>query len=301
MPYSLQIQSVLYGNDKESLLRAVEAVSRAAATEREETGVPSRFVLSWGDASPEPLYTPKEIEEIAAHYARWLTFRYTFFNRNTGSALGQNLLADEADTDYLMIMNPDIIVPPGFFAAIMQPFDTKPCNVGISEARQLPLEQPKLYDLETGLTSWATTACAVTPTALFRRLHGFDADTFFLYCDDVDYSWRVRLAGYDVVYQPSAAAFHPKRITLRGQWPTHDAERYYAAEASLLMAYKWAPPKRWKTLLGLFRKSENPYERKAAERFAERLESGHMPEQPDPEYRIASFQGIQYSEHRNLF
>jgi len=29
---------------------------------------------------------------------------------------------------------------------------------------------------------------------LFLELQGFDADTFFLYCDDVDLSWRVRLA-----------------------------------------------------------------------------------------------------------
>ena len=30
------------------------------------------------------------------------------------------------------------------------------------------------------------------PLPLFRELGGFDADNFFLYCDDVDFSWLVR-------------------------------------------------------------------------------------------------------------
>lgn len=301
MQYSLQIQSVLYNTDKDSLTRALAGVSQAIAVEHKAAGAPSRFVLSWGDASTEPIFSPDEITEIAQRHTRWLSLDYTFFGRNTGSALGHNLLAEQSNADYLMIMNPDIIVPPGFFTAIMQPFKAASHNVGIAEARQLPLEQPKLYDLETGLTSWATTACVVTPTSLFRELHGFDAETFFLYCDDVDYAWRVRLAGHDVVYRPSAAVFHPKRITLQGQWPTNDAERYYSAEAALLMAYKWAPAKRWKKLLSQFKKSKSPHEQKAAEAFVKRLNTKHLPEQPDPEHRIATFRGPLYSEHRNLF
>lgn len=301
MSYSLQIQSVLYDNEKGSLVRTLEGISQAIAAEQVATDTPPRFALAWGDASPEPLFSPAEITEITAQHAQHLAFDYTFFNQNTGSALGHNLLAEQADTDYLMIANPDIIIPPGFFAAIMEPFAVVPCTVGIVEARQLPLEQSKLYDLETGLTSWVTTACAVTPASLFRELHGFDAETFFLYCDDVDYAWRVRLAGREAIYQSNAVVFHPKRITLQGQWPTNDAERYYSAEAALLMAYKWAPAKRWKQLLSLFKRSEELLERKAAEAFAERLDSGRLPEQPDPEYRIATFQGFQYSEHRDLF
>ena len=62
---------------------------------------------------------------------------------------------------------------------------------------------------------------------LFERLEGFDADTFFLYCDDVDFSWRVRLAGYKVVHRSSAVVFHDKRVDHQGGLISGAAERYY--------------------------------------------------------------------------
>ena len=45
---------------------------------------------------------------------------------------------------------------------------------------------------------------------------GFDAHFFPMYCDDVDISWRLRLAGWKVRHAPRAAIFHDKRITIDG-------------------------------------------------------------------------------------
>jgi len=33
------------------------------------------------------------------------------------------------------------------------------------------------------------------PSRLFRALDGFDAETFFLHGEDVDFSWRMKVAG----------------------------------------------------------------------------------------------------------
>ena len=52
---------------------------------------------------------------------------------------------------------------------------------------------------------------------LLQQIGGFDGDSFFMYGDDVDFSWRARLAGYQVIHQPSARVFHDKRIQVDGR------------------------------------------------------------------------------------
>jgi GT2 family glycosyltransferase len=42
---------------------------------------------------------------------------------------------------------------------------------------------------------------------LFERLGGFD-ESFFLYMEDTDLSWRARLAGYRCICVPSSIVFH---------------------------------------------------------------------------------------------
>ena len=83
-------------------------------------------------------------------------------------------------------------------------------------------------------------AFAVTPRDLFDELGGFDEQTFFMYCDDVDYSWLVRESGHRVVFQPAAVVFHDKRLRHDGAWQPTSAERYYSAQAALLLAHKWS-------------------------------------------------------------
>ena len=115
-------------------------------------------------------------------------------------------------------------------------------RVGIVEARQIPLEHPKKFDPVDGSTSWASGACMMIRAELLQQIGGFDGDSFFMYCDDVDFSWRARLAGYQVIHQPSARVFHDKRIQVDGRLVVSDAERYYSAEAALLMAWKYSRP-----------------------------------------------------------
>jgi GT2 family glycosyltransferase len=54
---------------------------------------------------------------------------------------------------------------------------------------------------------WVSGACLLTRRALWQRLGGFD-ETFFMYCEDVDYCRRVRLAGYTVAYAPAGEVLH---------------------------------------------------------------------------------------------
>jgi GT2 family glycosyltransferase len=221
---------------------------------------------------------------------------YDYFDANLGSAAGHNRLLALDTAPFVLFINPDTFASPFMLIELAQPhWDT---SVGIAEARQIPLEHPKKFDHATGDTSWASTAGCLVRREVTEKLNGFDADSFFLYCDDVDFSWRTRLAGYRVLMQPTACLFHDKRLTAGGQIGVSEAEMYYSAEASLMLAWKYSRPdlaRKWSE--GLLQ-SENPTWVRAADRFEQRRAEGSLPRPIDADGRVAQFVGMQFAEHR---
>ena len=286
--HSIQIQSVLYHNEKEALLQALENIANAIRVDRRTDGALGAVTVCYGDASAQPLFTENEIEQIKAQFSDAFSLQYTFFHENTGTAKGHNRMGESCTSEFMLIMNPDVLVNPHFFAQMLAPFEQDE-TVGLTEGRQTPIEHHKDYDPKTGETSWATTAAAIFPTKLFRQVGGFDADTFFMYCDDLDFSWLLRLAGYKIIYVPQAVVFHAKWLDENGGWMPTGAEIYYSAEAALLMAYKWSAPDRLKELMDSFSKMPNTPEKKALDAFLKRKEEGRLPQPLDPEHRVAEF------------
>ncbi|MBQ9759837.1 MAG: glycosyltransferase [Clostridia bacterium] len=297
MSVSLQIQSVIYHNEKDSLLRAMSSLANAVRVNRDTTGELGQVTVIYGDASKEPVYTDAEVAELGRKFADYFEFKYVFFNENTGTAKGHNRLGALCNSEYIMIMNPDIVVSPRLFSGMIAPLLDQAQNVGLTEARQTPVEHPKEYDTATLETDWASTACVIFSKKLFVELKGFDEDTFFMYCDDVDFSWRIRLLGKKVMYRPDCPVFHAKRLSANAGWIPTKAEIYYSAEAALLMAYKWSDAKRVKVLLERYANDGEIGERVVA-RFNELKEAGKLPTQLDPTHQVAKFINEDYSERR---
>lgn len=298
-PASIQIQSVIYKNDQASLRQALDNLANAIRVDRESDHALSWVCVCYGDASPQPVFTPQEVEALQQHYQPFFEFRYQFFNKNTGTAAGHNRMAEDCEADYLQIMNPDVVVSPHLFKNLLTPFFVPELRAGMTEARQTPIEHHKEYDPKTGVTSWAATALALFPVKVFRQVGGFDADTFFMYCDDVDFSWMVREAGYQVIYVPSAVVFHAKSLSATGNWQPTSAELYYSAEASLLMYQKWSNPQLLHQVLQSFLGSaEGTPQRKAGEEFLKRRREGRLPRPRDPQHKIADFVGYGYGASR---
>ena len=292
---SIQVQSVVYRNEKESLVRAVMAMTNAVRVFKEIDHQECRVTFVYGDGSPERVMSEQDVQMLQKRTEQYLDFQYRVFGENTGSAKGHNLLAKDAQTDYILIMNPDVKVAPDCLREATKPFADE--KVGMVEARQTPLEHTKEYDVKTLETPWATTACALIRRDVLEELNGFDYETFFLYCDDLDFSWRLRLAGYKIIYNPSFIAYHAKTLSVDGKWQPTSAEVYYSAEAALLMAHKWSNPERVRKLLKRFEMSgEN--EKKAAAAFRKREKDGTLPKPIDREHKVALFIGDYYSEHR---
>ncbi len=299
-PPSLWIQTVLYRqttSEISALVRGLGAASRFAR----ERGAYRSIKLTLGDSSSRPSISPEFERDLAAALPQSGIdeFRYVFYDENQGSAKGQNTLFDLRDrnSDYVFVMNPDVYVCPDVFWELLSPFESSP-RVGIVEARQIPLEHPKKFDPVDGSTSWASGACMMIRAELLQQIGGFDGDSFFMYCDDVDFSWRTRLAGYQIIHQPSARVFHDKRIQVDGRLVVSDAERYYSAEAALLMAWKYSRP----DLVALWSEemlaTSESQKVKAVKEFRSRAETGALPTPLDREGRVAEFVGYYYGEHR---
>lgn len=296
---SVQVQAIVYYNEVDSLLATVAAMANAVRVYRSRTGKAFQLHFIYGDSSKTPVMDDKLIASIQEKYAQYLTFSYRVFGFNSGTSKGHNLMAQDYNGDYVVLMNPDVKVTPRFFLEMLEPFlmDEK---VGMSEARQTPMEHQKVYNEETMETEWATGACVLVKKEAFDSIHGYDADSFFLYCDDVDFSWRLRLQGWKIRYQPQAPVYHAKKLSVNGQWQPTDAEVYYSALAQMLMAYKWSNPSRLKKLQRGFAVSEDARHRKALEEFARMEKENLLPKQLDPEHKVSRFVGNYFTENRYI-
>jgi N-acetylglucosaminyl-diphospho-decaprenol L-rhamnosyltransferase len=101
------------------------------------------------------------------------------------------------------------------------------------EAVQFPEEHPKIYDPESCETDWASGCCLFITRALHERVGGFD-EHFFMYMEDVDFSWRVRAAGMNIRMCPSALFAH----AVIGRAPNRNTSKYFL-ESGRYLAAKW--------------------------------------------------------------
>jgi GT2 family glycosyltransferase len=292
---SLRIHSVLYGNDHDRLLQSAQHLERAADMAIAASAF-STVQLVYGDCSPYPLLDSAFLDALTRNCPAIAKIDYRFFDRNLGSAGGHNRLLEDNLHDCVLIMNPDVMLAPNTLIELARPLVDE--RVGLIEARQLPVEHPKEYDLTTGETSWASTACALIKENVIKHLRGFDAEAFFLYCDDVDFSWRTRLNGFKVIFQPSAIVFHDKRLSHEGRWAPSDAEKYYSAEAALMLAYKYSREDIVLRLLSGFRRAGADHLLRAAATFESRRVAGTLPAPLDSPHAVAQFIDGFYARHR---
>ncbi len=271
---TLQIQAVLYGTARDGLLRSLRSLANAVS-QAQKNGILDRAVLLWGDASPKPLFTEEEIAELNRECSSdAFSLRYVFFDENTGYGKGHNRLFSELQSDFLLILNPDIVVCHDFFEVMLAPFSDE--TVGLTEARQTPVEHPKYYNEKTGESEWSSGACFVILSELYRELGGFDDKSFFMYCEDVDLSFRIRRKGKQILYCPAAPVYHSRKFDSKDGKLMHSAtELRYSVEAQLVFAYKWKFRSMLRYLKNICRRGDE-FQRAALESFEKRLKNGEL-------------------------
>lgn len=296
-PASVRAQVVLYNNSLAEvwrLLRGLVATTRTARA----AGILRWLEIRIGDCSPAPVLAEADVREIEAHMAAAGvdSIIYEFFDANLKSALGQNTLAGNAETDFLLIENPDTYAAPTMLSELLTTMGDP--RVGIAEARQIPLEHPKAFDLGTGDTSWASTCAVLVRRATFVAVGGFDHLSFPLYCDDVDFSWRVRLAGQRVVHVPRAVVFHDKQIGANGHAAGTQVEVYEGTLARLMLGRKYGRPDIVEQTIASIEGHGQGTQFDALAEFRRRSDEGSVPAAVEGAERAAQFEGGEYAVHR---
>jgi GT2 family glycosyltransferase len=290
----LRVQTVLYETQLSQIWRFLHALE-AAARHVIEAGLAGSVELAIGDSSAKPLLGSKDSAALAQAATVLSGVTYSWFHANLGSGGGQNRLAERAECELLMVLNPDTYPSPPALTELARCFEMP--RVAIAEARQIPLEHPKAFDGTTGETGWASGACMMVRHDVFRGLRGFDSEHFLLHCDDVDFSWRVRAAGYQIVYVPTAPIFHDKRPTLAEAWPMPRAEQYHAVLGRLMLATRWHRPDIVESTIRSVEANGSEPARQGIDIFRERAKHGRIPTvASDPS--VAEFVDGEYAVHR---
>jgi GT2 family glycosyltransferase len=156
---------------------------------------------------------------------------------NLGFAGGNNAGAAAARaTDYLVFLNNDTVVQPGWLETLIRALDERP-DIALATSHLVSLHDSEIVDSAGDGYLWAGGAfkrwhgARVRPAehveevfgacgaafavkrAVFEALGGFD-ERFFMVYEDVDLSYRARLLGHRVVYVPSAVVHHAGSATL---------------------------------------------------------------------------------------
>ncbi|MBK8212038.1 MAG: glycosyltransferase family 2 protein [Rhodospirillales bacterium] len=154
---------------------------------------------------------------------------------NRGFVESCNLGARAATAPYIMLLNNDTQVTPGAIDALVETLqDTNAGLVGskllypdgrLQEAGGIiwrngtgwnygRLEDPDhpYYNYRRPV-DYCSGASIMLPRALWKQLGGFDIRYNPAYFEDVDLAFRVREAGYDVLYQPASVVVHWEGIS----------------------------------------------------------------------------------------
>jgi len=180
--------------------------------------------------------------DLLAERVRELPFRAYVLrsSRNHGFAGGVNLLAQQARSEFMFLLNPDTEIETGCLERLIDRADSD-SRIAICEARQSPREHPKAYDATTGETTWCSGAAALIRRQAFDEVGGFDQRLYFMYCEDVDLSWKLWLKGWKCVYVRDAVVQHFTQDLTPGKRRT--LENYFSFRNTVFLYYRFGRPK----------------------------------------------------------
>ena len=159
-------------------------------------------------------------------------------DKNLGFAGGNNFLLKslkENEAEYVFLLNIDSEIDTNCISKLIKTAQKDP-SIGMVEAKQLPKEHPKWYDPQNFETGWCSGGGVLIKKEAIERVGFFD-ERYFLYCEDVDLSWRMWLQGYRCLFCPEATYHH----FTEDQDPNKDLtiQTFYSIRNSFYMHFKY--------------------------------------------------------------
>jgi N-acetylglucosaminyl-diphospho-decaprenol L-rhamnosyltransferase len=162
---------------------------------------------------------------------------------NNGYGAGANIGIAATSAEFLLILNPDTIVPPAAVhhlytylenhpdVAIAAPRIRYPNGSIQSSRRRFPARLTPVFEStslarlwpqnhwvrryymvdtdesESRIVDWVVGACLMVRRAAIESAGSFD-ETFWMYCEETEWCWRLRRRGWKVAYVPDAEIVH---------------------------------------------------------------------------------------------
>lgn len=192
-------------------------------------------------------------------------------DRNLGFAEAQNHAICATTAQWVLTLNPDVLVQPGFIRSLVEAGESDPgagavCGKLLSIGPGFePLPEPRIDSTGIFFTpamrhfdrGWHEPDAsysggmeyvfgASAAAALFRRemiddiaIDGsfFDPD-FFVYREDADVAWRAQLLGWRCIYTPAAQAYHVRTVTPANRRSLPDFINMHSVKNRFLMRIK---------------------------------------------------------------
>lgn len=174
-------------------------------------------------------------------------------SENVGFAQGNNIGCKNATGDYVLFLNNDTVVTPDFLRVLINSMQ-KDSRIGCIQPQMRIMDNTTLQDEAGGYLTHGgflyhygykkshklkiyhqrreafslKGACILIPRKVFLEVGEFDAD-FFIFFEETDLCYRLWLAGYKVVYDPSVYIYH----TVGG-----DTKDRYSYERRIYLTFK---------------------------------------------------------------
>jgi len=188
--------------------------------------------------------------------------------KNYGFAGGYNRALAQIKADYFVLLNSDVEVTPNWLEPLIK-YLSENENVAACQPKILSYNKQNYFEHAgaaggfidkfgfpfcrgriLGLAEedngqydntidifWATGACLVIRSEVYKKVGGLD-DDFFAHMEEIDMCWRLKSRGYRIVSIPESKVFHIGGGTLNVESPH---KTYLNFRNNLLMLYKNLP------------------------------------------------------------
>lgn len=202
------------------------------------------------------------VKEAASKFPQIIVLR---LEKNLGFAGGCNAGVAYSDRDYIVLLNDDTEVDPGWLRplvekicsdtniAVVQPklrwildkkkFDYAGAMGGLMDIYGYPFCYGRIFEtIETDHGQydrvdnifWASGTASIFRRKLYLEAGGLD-DSFFAHQEEIDLDWRLQLMGYMIKAEPRSIVYHYSGATLP---PENFRKKYLNHRNSILMIIK---------------------------------------------------------------
>jgi GT2 family glycosyltransferase len=158
--------------------------------------------------------------------------------QNYGFARGYNEALKQVNADYYVLLNSDVEVTPGWIEPVIALMQANP-SIAVCQPKLLawhqkdhfeyagaaggwldrygyPFARGRVFDhceQDKGQYNdavpvfWASGAAMFVTAAVYHKVGGLD-EFFFAHQEEIDFCWRVQLAGYSIYVQPESVVYH---------------------------------------------------------------------------------------------